>query len=187
MVTHGVPLDLRKYDTEGNLYCAEGTDGCDMVYRDTGLPVPFANFYTQEVHNARIVAMQGNKIALQQYETWYNSITEQLPCVFHYSWIDIKRKIRLYKSFWTRHWTSLVGQEYIDTATTNMFFDVPWDEVTDEMIEKRARELEQIGGWIFHRKWDGTFVPWIACNKTQPKIMQNVSREKSNAKKSNKT
>ena len=37
-----------------------------------------------------------------------------------------------------------------------MMFDVPWSQVTDDMINDRAIELKQkTGGWIWHRKWNG--------------------------------
>lgn len=168
MITHGIPTELRGIDDKGNLYCTGGSDGCDMVYRDTGTRVPFANFYTQEAHDTRLAALQGNEQARVQYEQWFNSVIEQLPGVFHYSWIDIRRKIRLYRDFWTKHWLRLSAQDDADTAEHNMFFDVPWSQVTEEMIDQRANELEQIGGWVFHQKWNRTRTPWITCKRKSP-------------------
>jgi len=169
-VTHGVPLELRGTDSEGNLYCVGGSDGCDMVYRETGLRVPFVSAVPNEARLAQAEALQGDKNALATYERWFNEYINALPGVFHYSWVDIERKIRLYRDFWTKHWLRLNSKDDSDIASNNMFFDVPWSQVTDEMIKQRASELEQIGGWVFHRKWSGEKTPWISCNKRVPII-----------------
>jgi glycosyltransferase involved in cell wall biosynthesis len=171
--THGIPARLRAKDDNGDLYALEGTDGCDLISRETGDPVPFVNFYTPDVDNARRVAMLGNEQAREQYEHWFNQVATSLPCVFHYSWYDLPRKIRLYRDYWTRHWNSLYNKSLEDTAETNMMFDVPWSEVTEEMIEARGTELaESLGGWVWHRKWNGkTKTPHIQVARQQPKVM----------------
>jgi hypothetical protein len=83
----------------------------------------------------------------------------------------MSRKINLYKTFWTKHWLSLENKSAEDTADNNMMFDLPWSQVTEEMIESRASELKNIGGWIWHRKWDGQFTPSIVLSKKEPKVM----------------
>ena len=172
-ITHGIPKELRRTDVEGNLYSAEGSDGCDMIDATTGERLPFVGFYTQEVENVRRAALLGNEDARKQYENWFNQVVTGLPSVFHYSWINMKRKITLYRNYWQNHWRLLWNQDASDTAENNMFFDCPWSSVTDDMIEARAVELSKIGGWIWHRKWDGkTITPHINCVRTQPKVMQ---------------
>ena len=177
-ITHGVPGDMRVQDTEpvseGPSYHAqEGTDGCDMIFSDTLARVPFINFYTQEVDNVRKFANLGHSQALQQYNQWINAVVTGLPGVFHYSWYDLGRKIRLYRDYWTKHWNSLYGKDLADTAENNMMFDVPWSQVTDEMIDQLADELKQMGGWVWHRKWDHkTMTPAIVCNRPEPRIMK---------------
>ena len=119
--------------------------------------------------------MIGNTTALNDYNKWFNTVIENLPGVFHYSWYDLERKMRLYRDYWTRHWESLSGKTYEDTAQSNMMFDVPWSQVTDDMIKTRAAEFKsKLGGWIWHRKWDGTTTtPHLTINRSQPKIMLN--------------
>lgn len=172
-ITHGIPVDLRRLDDFGDSYAAVGTDGCDMISKKTGERVPFVNFYNQEVDNARRVGMMGNEQARGRYEQWFNHAVAGLPCVFHYSWFDLPRKIRLYRDFWQNHWNALYNKDTSDTAENNMMFDVPWLEVTDEMIVSRAAEMkEKLGGWIWHTKWDGKrTTPHIRCGKMQPKLM----------------
>ena len=172
-ITHGIPKELRKYDSAGNLCAMEGTDGCDFIDKDSGERIPHVTFYSQEADQVRLSGLSGNRTGLEQYNAWFNNVIENLPCVFHYSWFNIERKIKLYKDYWTKHWESLFGKTYEDTASSNMMFDVPWSQVTDEMISKRAIEFkENLGGWIWHKKWDGTTkTPHLTINRTQPKIM----------------
>jgi len=174
-ITHGIPVDLRRHDENGHLYAAEGTDGCDMIDASTGERINHVSFYSPEADQARRAVMLGNSAALSDYNNWFNNVIENLPGVFHYSWYDLERKMKLYRDYWTRHWESLSGKKYEDTAQTNMMFDAPWSKVTDEMIKLRADELKtKLGGWIWHRKWDGTTTtPHLTINRMQPKIMLN--------------
>lgn len=173
-ITHGIPRELRLTDDSGELYAAEGTDGCDMIDKETFERQPHISFYTPDIENARRVAMLGNDQAKKEYEMWFNQVVTGLPCVFHYSWYDLPRKIRLYRDYWQNHWNALWNKDTSDTAANNMMFDVPWSEVTDDMIEARAAEMrDKLGGWIWHRKWDGkTRTDHIQCVRTQPKVMQ---------------
>ena len=141
----------------------------------TGERINHVSFYSPEADNARRSAMIGNTTALNDYNKWFNTVIENLPGVFHYSWYDLERKMRLYRDYWTRHWESLSGKTYEDTAQSNMMFDVPWSQVTDDMIKTRAAEFKsKLGGWIWHRKWDGTTTtPHLTINRSQPKIMLN--------------
>ena len=177
-ITHGIPKELRLTDDEGNLYAREGTDGCDYINSETLERIEFVNFYTGDIDQARRVALLGNEEARQQYENWFNQVVNQLPGVFHYSWYDLSRKIRLYKNYWTKHWCSLFNKNLDDTAENNMMFDVPWSEVTDEMIEERAKLMkEKLGGWVWHRKWDGEReTPYIIVGRRQPKFMLEDSK-----------
>lgn len=170
-VTHGIPVTLRRTDTNGDMYAAPGTDGCDMIDKETGEPMPHVSFYTEEIDNMRRAGLNGNFQALKEYERWYNTVTNDLPGVFHYSWYDMSRKIKLYRDYWQNHWNGLYDKNVSDTAENNMFFDVPWAQVTDEMIETRSKELAQTGGHIWHSKWKGQRTPWITSNRTQPKVM----------------
>jgi glycosyltransferase involved in cell wall biosynthesis len=172
-ITHGIPKELRKFDNEGNLYAAPGTDGCDMIDSKSYERLMHVTFYNQEAENVRLAALSGNEQAKKQYEDWFNNVVNSVPSVYHYSWLDLVRKIKLYKDYWTSHWVKLNGNVYNDSAETNMMFDVPWSDVSDDMIENKAKELSNIGGWIWHRKWDGTKTPWIHLNKNQPLLMAN--------------
>jgi len=172
-ITHGIPVELRATDAEGQLYAKPGTDGCDMIDQD-GNRLPVLNFYTPDVEQVRQVGMLGNAEAQRQYEAWLNNVALNLPCVYHYSWFDLPRKIRLYRDYWQNHWNALWDRDTSDTAANNMMFGKPWSEVTDEDIAQRAAEMkEKLGGWIWHKPWDGkAMTPHVTIHKTPPRIMQ---------------
>lgn len=164
-ITHGIPISLRRYDENGELYAAPGTDACDYVHKETGQVIPCANFYTQDVHNARMAALSGNEEARQAYETWFHGITRNYPGVHHYSWYNLERKIRTYKNYWSSHWQSLYNITQEDTSENNMFFQRPWSDVTEKDITLLAKDLEEkMGGWIFHTPVD--------FNKRVPHLQQ---------------
>jgi glycosyltransferase involved in cell wall biosynthesis len=173
-ITHGIPVDLRMTDVDGNPYAKPGTDGCDMVDVETGERIACLSFYTNDVEQVRKVAMVGNEQARAQYEQWFNQAVASLPSVFHYSWYDLPRKIRLYRDYWQNHWNALWGKDTSDTAENNMMFGVSWKDITDDMISQRATEMgEKLGGWIWHRPWDGkATTPHIKCTRSQPKVMR---------------
>lgn len=173
-ITHGIPMQLRRLDKHGELCSAPGTDGCDMIHAQTGEILQHVNFYTSEVESVRLRALSGDTQALQEYENWFNQVANGIPGVFHYSWYNLPRKIRLYRDYWSRHWNNLWAHDESDTSENNMMFDSPWSLVTEEMIEQRAQEMKnKLGGWIWHRKWDGvTTTPHVCCNRPQPKVMQ---------------
>lgn len=161
-ITHGVPIHLRDKDAEGRLIAKPGTDGCDPVDETTGEPIVFLGFLTGEMDQIRRQALQDDAKSLAIYEAWFERVVQNVPSVYHLSWLDISRKIRLYRSYWSAHWQKLVGDDSGDTAQNNMFFDKPWSEVTDEDIEARAKEIrEGTGGHIFHTKWHGEKTPWM--------------------------
>jgi glycosyltransferase involved in cell wall biosynthesis len=173
-ITHGIPKQLRRKDQEGMLYAAPGTDGCDYIDNQNFESIPCMNFYTKEIHDIRVSALSGNEKSVEAYENWFNNIVENLPGVHHYSWIDLERKIKTYKNYWSKHWQSLYNIEQEDTPENNMFFDKKWAEVTDEEIVKLSSKLkDKMGGWIFHSKIDFEKpTPHAYIERDQPEVMK---------------
>lgn len=172
-ITHGVPASHRRLDDDGQMYAAPGTDGCDMVDARTGESVPFIGFYTAEANTARSQALEGDEFALLVYQNWFEQVISGLPSVHHFSWFDLERKIKTYKGYWGRHWQSLYNQSVSDTSENNMFFDLPWSEVSEKMIKDLAEKLKsECGGWIWHRKWKGQKTPSMVLKTDIPKSMK---------------
>lgn len=171
-ITHGIPTNLRKVDANGDTYAIPGTDGCDLIDATTGDVLPHGTFYTHDVDQVRRAAWTDDN-ARKSYQSWLESVTSQLPTVLHFSWWHLARKIATYKNFWGRHWKSLYDIEIADTAENNTMFDKPWSEVSDAEIEKRASLMkDRLGGWIFHKKWDGkSETPYVSLNRPIPQSM----------------
>lgn len=169
-ITHGIPITHRNY-VNGVLYSKPGSDGCDLISKKTGYPIPSMNFINEQTERARMEALKGNQEALTQYGLWFNHITNNLPTVYHYSWFSIKSKIEKYKLFWDKFWPSLYNQKQ---EINNVFFNnVPWEQVSNEMIEQKAKELKEgTGGHVFHSPWNGVNTPSIKLEVQPPEIMK---------------
>lgn len=167
-VVHGIPITHRKVEN-GLVYAKPGTDTCDYIVRSQGLPVPNMNFVNGEIERLRQAALT-NENARQQYEAWFNQVASGLPTVYHFSWWSIKGKIEKYRDFFGDFWKAMYNDH---TRASNMFFDVPWEQVTEEMIAAKAQQLRDgTGGWIFHKPWDGSKVPSVKIHQPYPDLMK---------------
>jgi hypothetical protein len=172
-ITHGIPGSLR-FMKDGLLYAKPGTDGCDYIDKFTGDPIPFASFVSQQNEALRQLAVKDSRY-ISHYEQWFNDVVDQFPGVFHFSWYSIERKIQTYKKYWNKHWQSLYGEKLSDN---NMFFDVSWDEVTDEMIKAKAKELrENTGGHVFHTKYTGQKTNNVKVYRDIPNVIKEWAKE----------
>ena len=170
-VTHGIPAEHRRYDANGNVFSL-GSDGCDYVHNDNYQPIPHSTFYTPELHQVRMQALENDQNSLEVYQNYMNQVVNQLPGVYHYSWFDIKRKIYAYKNYWSKHWTSMYNKTIEDTPENNMFFNKKWSNVTEKEIEDLSIKMEkELGGWVFHSKLDfSKATPWITVSRSEPKL-----------------
>lgn len=132
-ITHGINKDARILDEKtGRTFAKKGrSDGCEYVDIMTGEFIPHSGFYTAELDKLR-------KTDPIKYGEEMNRIFGELPSVYHFSWFDIKRKIRNFKSFWNQCWSNL----YNDEKPVDRFPGVE----TDEQIESTAASLEKRGG-----------------------------------------
>ena len=156
-ITHGIPKELQLFDENGDMYTAPGSDTCDYVHKETSERIPFVAFYSEEVELHRRKALLGDNDSLEIFSKWMQNASDNIPSVYHMSWFDLERKIKLYKKYWTKFWQSQHNKKIEDTAESNMFFDKPWSDVDDLEIKVLADKLSKdMGGWIFHQKidWD---------------------------------
>ena len=126
-----------------------------------------ANICNNEINQLRLDGLN-NEVSRQQYEQWFNQAVNTFPTIYHFSWFSIKSKIEKYRDFFGEFWKAMYG----DDRSTNMFFGTPWDKVTPDMIEQKARELRDgTGGHIFHSPWNGSTTPHVAINRKPPEII----------------
>lgn len=172
-ITHGIPAHLRR-TFNGLDYASPGTDTCDYISKSTGKLLPVMGFMSQDIEAVRLMSLKNYKL-LPSYEKWFNETVDQIPGVFHYSWYSVERKIKQYKVFWTSFWKAMYGPDSSQNKDPNWnpFFEVPWDQVTDQMITDKAIELEtKTGGHIFHSRWTGTSTPHITIHRTHPRMIK---------------
>ena len=171
-ITQGIPKELERFDDDGNIYAAPGTDTCDYIHKETRDRIPHLGFYNAEAHNVRIAALSGNEEALRLYEDWFQRAVDQLPSVHHYSWFDIPKKIKQYKIHWASFWKSQYRHDPEDTPENNVMFDKSWSDVTDSDIDELgARLADEMGGWIFHDKIDfSKKTPHVKISRTHPAV-----------------
>jgi hypothetical protein len=153
-ITHGLPSSLT-YIKNGLMYAKPGTDGCNLINVSTLEPLqqhlPNIDFNMPLRQEALY-----SESSLEVYELWFKKhvTNSNIPCIYHYSWFDIERKVRSYKNFWATAWNSLYG----DNLENNPMFPNE-KEITEEMIREYSSKLESsTGGWIFHSPWDGSSV-----------------------------
>jgi hypothetical protein len=172
-ITHGIPVQLRR-KINGLDYASPGTDTCDYISKGSGKVLPVMGFMNTQTEMLRQAALKNPKM-IAAYEKWFNHAVEELPGVFHYSWFSIERKIQQYKVFWTSFWKAMYGPDSAQNKDPdwNPFFEVPWNQVTDQMIKDKALELEtKTGGHIFHSRWLGTQTPHVTIHRSHPRAIQ---------------
>jgi glycosyltransferase involved in cell wall biosynthesis len=175
-ITHGIPSHLR-WQKDGLLFARHGTDGCDYIFRDTGNIVPCMHFINNDIEKIRQAALTDAKAA-DIYRVWFQSVIEQLPTVYHFSWWNIASKIRKYRHFWNDSWLTLYGEKDSRPTGWNPFFSIPLSEVSEEQIERYAKMLAaETGGHIFHVPWTGQKINHITLEHTLPKCILNWAKE----------
>jgi hypothetical protein len=169
-ITHGIPGHLRKY-VDGLLYAHHGTDGCDYIFESTGKVVPCAGFLPGDFDAFKAAACKNNSL-IPQIQTYLNDVWSKLPTVHHYSWFNIERKIRNFRTFWNESWKSLYNENR-DERNNPFFPGMTWNEITDDMIRDYAIRLETgTGGHVFHAPWDGSKNNWVFVGMGHPKIIE---------------
>jgi len=146
-ITHGIPGSHRIYK-DGLLYSHPGSDGCNLINKNTLQPLSIINFVKPQIEQIRRLAIT-NIAYVPTYEKWFNNITDKMPYVYHLSWWSVYQKMLKYKLFWNNSWNSLYGNQQPEGY--NPFFDKPFEEVSDqEMIETARKIEEESSGHIFH-------------------------------------
>jgi hypothetical protein len=170
-ITHGIPVQLRNYAPDGLLYAMHGTDGCDYISTITGNPIPCAGFLPEGFDKMKHSAIRDEKL-VPKTERFINEFLKQLPAVHHYSWFNIERKIKNYRTFWTMFWKCMYNEDR-DERGNPFFHGLLWAEVTDDMIKEKALMLEAgTNGHVFHTPWDGSKTNGYKVDMGNPAIIK---------------
>lgn len=134
-ISHGIVKHARMIDEKtGKTYAKKGqSDGCEMTDIMSNEYIPHVGFYNSQIEQIR----QQNP---QEYGTIMNKVFDDLPSVWHTSWMDLSSKIIKFKNTWNDLWNNL----YRDSEPEDRFPDVSLD---DEMsIKNKAKEMLKQGG-----------------------------------------
>jgi len=135
-ITHGITKHARLIDEKtGKVYAKRGqSDGCEYIDIMTNEYIPHKGFYTNEIDQVR-------QQDPARYGELMNKAFSELPCVYHYSWANIPRKIKNFKQTWDAMWSNL----YREQEPEDRFPDVK-DENDKENIQRVAEALKTQGG-----------------------------------------
>lgn len=158
LITHGVPRFSMRYDEAGRVF-SSASDSCDYINTENLDPVSVNFSFINRLFEHSRTAFFNHEIDKQTFLMYLNGymlrqegFNFKLPLVHHYSWRDIDRKIRNYRDYWGRFWSSLFDEK---EGEQNFFFGKPWSEVSEDEIVYMAKRLEdETAGWIFHRPID---------------------------------
>ena len=150
-ITHGIAKHARMLDQKtGHVYAKPGmSDGCEYIDVMTGEYIPHRGFWSNELDQLRVNDPEA-------YGVHMNQIFKKLPVIYHYSWVDIPRKIRNFKEFWDKQWSML----YNDKEPKDRFPDVN----TEEDILLAAKTMRERGG-------EHGQAPTFKLGRTNPAVM----------------
>ena len=140
-ISHGIPAGDR-VEVDGKTYSKGGSDGCFPVNvaDHNMIPNNFPNnWFNAELENARTTH------DLKKYKELLEEIFNTLPYVKHYSWTNIQQKLTMLRGPWNKFWCELYNKDP-ESPESNDYFEVAWQDVTDKMIEDKAKELLAQGG-----------------------------------------
>lgn len=144
-ITHGIPNEFRMVDAQGFEYPKPfDSDSCNYIYRDT----------KESVRSAIPVQVPKFDMSPDEFDQFFHAALDLLPSVLHVSWLNLRRKIEHYRDFWPKFHASMYNLPKVDSPDNNVMFNKPWSQVTDEDINQKVKELDELGPRSFHHKLD---------------------------------
>ena len=134
---------------------AKHTDGCEFIDFRNGQFVPFETYYTQELEALRTTSPWNFPLAMNQI------VWKHVPTIWHYSWADVYRKLKLARDSWNGQWDNLRGQPAAENP------DVKGK--TDEELKEMAKT------WFDEHKDPGVVIARV--DMKPPKIMEAWEKE----------
>lgn len=146
-ISHGIPWQHRRFDLRGQLYAQPyASDSCQYVHAISYELVPSADVVAPQLRQLHAQARGGE--GREVYQKKLNELLEQAPFVFHFSWLNIGRKLRHYRDFWPQFHASMYNKPE-DVITVGLF-DKPWSEVSDQELDDKARQIAKEGPRLLH-------------------------------------
>ena len=156
---HGVVDWARKYTEDGRLYMDKReSDACEYIREEDGKiasslvkdnlvlnpgVVHYRDRIKSEWEKSKKIDDKG------QYQYFLNDMAKSTLCVYHYSWINLERKIRRQTPFWDRMWLNYSGDGAPQT-TSRWVKDKQKGDVTEEDLDRVIQEFREKPIVAFH-------------------------------------
>ena len=139
-ITHGVNKHARLVNPEtGKIYAKEGmSDGCEYVHIMTYEHINHVGFYNDQIEMLR-------RLSVDQYGEIMNQVFNQLPSVWHTSWMSLENKIRQFKTNWDRQWNVLYQRPSIERFP-NISSDNEISSLSQKLYEQGSEDNDQFKG-----------------------------------------
>lgn len=161
-ITHDVPRRARRFDSNGDLCIAlYASDSCDYVHRDSYEALRVVPLWSSDRESRRRDPLQRS-----EWQIDFNTAIEELPTIFHLSWLDIERKLRHYRDHWPAFHASLYDVERADCPPAPD--GRAWKDLSDEDVRAAAAIFAEEGPRIMHGK--GEVGPTIRVGKAPPRV-----------------
>jgi glycosyltransferase involved in cell wall biosynthesis len=135
-ITHGIPASDRN-EVDGVVYSKGGSDGCFPIHCVTNQMI--ASKMSKTSKELTTLKSGGDK---EKYkEAVLNLMSSGEPAILHLGHVDLVNKIRHYLNSWHSWWCNLYNKDPNDPKNNLYFPGVVLADVTDEMIELKAKEL----------------------------------------------
>lgn len=135
-ITHGIPKPFRKTNKQGKIYADPSvSDGCELINSSTLMPIDgHVSFFNNDMFVLQNTNMEG-------FKKYITEAFKKHPSVWHFSWADLERRIKVDLEFWDDQWKRLNNNQTINEF--NRFFpNTPKDQITDDLIKQRAEFLK---------------------------------------------
>lgn len=141
-ISHGIPSHDR-LEKDGKVFSKGLSDGCfpiNVINNELIQGVFPNNWFNKDFDSLRT---NGN---FEEYKNACEKVFSELPFVYHYSWCDVEHKLRMLRGSWNELWCGLYGRDPLSTEASKEYFNVPWSQVSDEMIKDKAEQILKQGG-----------------------------------------
>ena len=143
-IIHDVPIQFRQYKDGKMFFEREKSDSCEYIWEDTGHLVGTTIVWDRRLYvmNAHFRANSPmTYLNKKKYSEMLSNCcnTTEVPCVFHYSWVDYGRKASM-ENFWKKQ-----VRHHKDTGANprrlGKWVKKPVEEITDEDIRNVESEF----------------------------------------------
>jgi hypothetical protein len=135
-ITHGIPASDRN-EIDGVVYSKGGSDGCFPIHCVTNEMIPSKTSKSAK----QLTESKSSGDKEKHKEAVLSLMNSGEPAILHLGHVDLVNKISHYLNSWHSWWCCLYNKDPNDPKNNLYFPGVLVSDVTQEMVESKAREL----------------------------------------------